>query len=64
MNKSLMTIDELRHKLREEGTTMKAHATKCGVEPQLAYKLISGNLKGRFGKVAASAVKLGLKVAA
>ncbi len=58
------TPEQLKQHLRDRNITLVQYAKTCGVEYHDAVRLVNGMLKGRYGKSADSAKKLGLKVAA
>ena len=58
------TPAELKEHLRDKNITLVTFAKQRGVEYHDAVRLVNGMLKGRYGKSADSAKRLGLKVAA
>lgn len=58
------TPEELRAHLRDRNITLVKYAQDRGVAYHDAVRLVNGMLKGRYGKAADAAKRLGLKVAA
>ena len=59
----LRTPTELKAHLRDRNVTLVTYAKEHGVEYHDAVRLINGMLKGKYGKSADAAKRLGLKVA-
>lgn len=60
----LRTSEELKAHLRDTNITLVQYAREHGVEYHDAVRLVNGMLKGKYGKSADAAKRLGLKVAA
>lgn len=54
-------IDRVKHKLSEDGQTLRDYADKKNVPYNIAVLLMNGHLKGSYGKAHGQAVALGLK---
>lgn len=68
MRPRVMTAEQKRAELKGKGTPIRAYAAQCGLttdkDQAIAYRLLSGYLKGNIGDAHRVAVQLGLKEAA
>lgn len=68
MKAGVMTAEQKRAELKRKGVAIRVYAASCGLntekEQSIAYRLLSGYLKGNIGEAHRVAVSLGLKEAA
>jgi gp16 family phage-associated protein len=61
MSKAILTADQVKQKFRKEGKTFTAFAQENGWKTATVYRVLNGQIKGRFGTAHDIAIKLGIK---
>ncbi len=56
-----MTVDQIKHKFRQNGMTFTQWALDHGYKPNKVIRVVNGFDKGNYGAAHTIAVKLGMK---